>query len=302
MYFACSPPNRDALSSELIASFQRVSLACGGLPQLYAIVDAGFESSLARWARSHGVSVGEKSSLASIKNHLPFVIPLCEATSEREVSRLIGAAKASPMISFVASRSDATKLVWALQALLVAHTDDGMRWPLRLADTRVLPVFLGELARAESRHVLTTDIHAWWWPRRDGQLDAFLNPTASTSPDPAIQKLELSDRQFARMMNAAQPDSVIARLHQACPDILDLYAPYENHGRVSVALELLASKGFDSAKLQLRWAALALSFRQNLEDIPELVAALAEAPSDEDLLARIDLLPDEVWAAQDLTT
>ena len=121
MYFACSPPNRDTLSSELIASFQKVSLAFGGLLQLYAIVDARFESPLARWARNHGVSIGEKSSLAAIKNHLPFVIPLSEAPSAREVSRLIGAAKRSPMISFVASRSDATKLVRDLQALLVAH-------------------------------------------------------------------------------------------------------------------------------------------------------------------------------------
>lgn len=71
--------------------------------------------------------------------------------------------------------------------------------------------------------------------------------------------------------------------------------------RLSAALEVLISKGFDSAELQLRWAALALSFRQTLEDIPELVAALAEAPSDGDLLARIDQLPDEVWAAQDVT-
>lgn len=301
MYFACSPPNRDTLSSELIASFQKVSLAFGGLLQLYAIVDAGFESPLARWARNHGVSIGEKSSLAAIKNHLPFVIPLSEAPSAREVSRLIGAAKRSPMISFVASRSDATKLVRDLQALLVAHTDDGMRWPLRFADTRVLPVFLGELAHAESRHVLTTDIHAWWWPRRDGQLDAFLNTATAKPAAPTNRHLELSDRQFDHMMNAAMPDSVIARLHQACPDILDLYAPHENHGRVSAALEVLISKGFDSAELQLRWAALALSFRQALEDIPELVAALAEAPSDGDLLARIDQLPDEVWAAQDVT-
>ena len=301
MYFACSPPNRNALSTELIASFQRVSLASGGSPQLYAIVDAGFESRLARWARSLGVSVGEKSSLASIKSHLPFVIPLSEAPSEEEVSRIIGAARQSPMISFIASRCDATWIVRELKALLVAHTDDGMRWPLRFADTRVLPVFLGELARAESRHVLTTEILAWWWPRRDGQLDAFLNTATSKPAAPTGRQLELSDRQFARMLSAAQPDSVIARLHQACPDILDLYAPHENHRRVSAALEVLTSKGFDSAELQLRWAALALSFRRSLEDIPELAAALADAPSDGDLLARIDQLPDEVWAAQDST-
>lgn len=301
MYFACSPFDRDIAAAELIASFQNVLPDIDTPLHLHAIVDAGFESSLARWARNRATSVGETSSLAAIKNHLPFVVPLGEAPSAKEISRLIGAAKRNPMISFIASRTDAKGLARELQQLLIAHTDDGMRWPLRFADTRVLPVLLGQLSGAKNHHALSADISAWWWPRRDGRTDVFINTGTAKPSGPENQRLELSDKQFANMMNAAQPDAVIAQLHQACPDILDKYTPHENHGRVSAALKVLISKSFDSAELQLRWAALALSFRQSLETIPQLAAALTEARDVSELLARIDQLPDEVWAAQDST-
>jgi len=291
MYFACTPPHIGLAAEALRTSFQERQAGNESL-RLHAVVDCAFDAPLTRLARRTGASVGEGSHLDALKEHLPFVCPLEEPPAHTVIADLFAKARGCPMLSFIAAPVDAAALAGRLQRLLIARTEDDTRWPLRFADTRVLPVLLGELNAPHGNGArLPAEVAAWWWPGRDGTLDgrSFASPTSRVAnSDEDAPELAVDEAQFARMMNAAQADAIIAQLHQACPDILDGRLPHENHAHVKAALDLLPPRGFDGAGLHLRWAALGLGFRQDPRNVAVLKEAVAESATADDLLARID--------------
>ena len=294
MYCACSSPDSRLLAEALVSSFHDLSTSDRSL-RLFAIVDAGFDSRLARRVRREALSIGQDSDLADMQEHLPFVLPLDGAPTVEQLAALQLETKGLPMLSFVATAISAEVLVRELRRFLIARTEDDARWPVRFADTRILPVLLQGLTCDPTKRDVPATLVAWWWPGRDGRLEAFLNVAVSSRANASENaELALSDLQFARMMSAAQADAVLAKLHRACPELLDRHVPHENHARVSAALELLDARRFDSAELQLRWATLALSLDQRRGDTSILANALAKAKDADDLLARIDELADEV--------
>lgn len=296
MYFACSSPDPRLLAEALLSSFHELSLSkSDGTLRLFAIVDAGFTSRLGRRVRREALSIGKDSDLADMQDHLPFVLPLDCAPTVEQLAILQLETEGLPMLSFVATPISAEALVRELRRFLIARTEDDTRWPVRFADTRILPVLLEELTRDPAKHDVSEVLITWWWPRRDGRLAAFLNVAGSSKPDASENaELALSDSQFARMMSAAQADAVLAKLYRACPELLDRRVPHENHATVGAALEMLDARRFDSAELQLRWATLALSLDQRPGEISLLANALAKAKDADDLLAHIDELADEV--------
>ena len=296
MYCACSSPDSRRLAEALMSSFHELSLSESDRTlRLFAIVDAGFASRLTRRVRREALSIGRDSDLADMRDHLPFVLPLDSAPRVEQLEALQLETEGLPMLSFVASPVSAEDLVRELRRFLIARTEDDARWPVRFADTRILPVLLEELTRDPAKYDVPEALAAWWWPRRDGRLAVFLNVATSSKPDASGNaELALSDFQFARMMSAAQADAVLAKMHRACPELLGRHVPHENHAIVRAALELLDARRFDSVELQLRWATLALSLDQRPGEIPLLANALAKAKDSDDLLAHIDELVDEV--------
>jgi hypothetical protein len=297
MYFACTPPRIDLAAEALRTSFQKRQAGDDSL-RLHAVVDCAFDAQLTSLARRSGAPVGKGSRLDALKEHLPYICPLEAPPALQAIEDLFAKARGCPMLSFIAAPVDAAVLAGGLQRLLIARTEDDTRWPLRFADTRVLPILLDELNAPQGDGArLLAEVAAWWWPGRDGTLGgrsfAFRTPGVASSDEDASE-LAVDEAQFARMMNAAQPDAIIAQLHQACPDILNGRLPHENHAHVRAALDLLPPRGFDGAGLQLRWAAIGLGFGQDPRRVAVLTGAVAESATADDLLARIDRIVAEL--------
>ena len=200
------------------------------------------------------------------------------------------------MLSFVATPMPGIELADSLKQLAIARTADNTRWPLRFADTRVLPVLLAELRAAHNEPAFLANLPAWWWPGRDGSLEGRFADSGKRPPmqmEEVDDELPMDDPCFARMMDAAQADGVIDRLYQACPDLLQGHHPHEIHARVDAALTLLSQKGLDASSLQLRWAALCLAFPAPPDSTAILQETLARATTIDDLMKLIDEVVDE---------
>jgi len=289
IYFACSPPAPKSTAAALWDDFSRLREAMPDL-QLFALIDPAFHSMLSRRTRKEALPLAVATVLDGAAEQLPHLhgpILLQDAAAD-----LVAHAKGPPMLSFLASPLPAEALAAKLRPLLLAETEDGARWPLRFADTRIIPVLLDTVPRATA--FLSDAVIRWWWPDRKGVLAHFDPPGGMPAPDPILR---LDNHQFARMVARAQPDAFIDRIHDLCPDVLDNALPHENYARVANALAQLGAKGFDSAELQLRWSSLALIFRSELDRIAWFAEALSASTSAADLLARLDTIPDNLWPA-----
>ena len=292
MYFASTVPDAPLFAAELWESLQRLKKKSSTM-QVFALVDMAFDGKLSRRVRHgrKGIAIAATTPLSTLAEHLPHLQgPI---NSQGMVEFLLENAGGKPMLSFVASELEAGLLAQALKPLLLVETDDGKRWPLRFADTRVLPELL--VLANETGLPMPAGIASWWWPDRRGKLGVSVPEEFNAEQTLFPDHLRFDDAQFARMLNAAQPDAVIDQLHRACPDILDRCPPHENFSKVRQALNKLPALCRDSSELDIRWSSLALSFDKPLWEIDWFHGALKESQSTGELLARLDGIPDNVW-------
>ncbi|MCG2577022.1 DUF4123 domain-containing protein [Dechloromonas sp. XY25] len=252
-----------------------------------------FDSKLVQRMRhaSKGTPIAVRTPLSALAEHLPYLYgPL---KNRGTVETLLQDAEGSPMVSFIASNVALDSLVEALKALLLVKTNDGNRWPLRYADTRILPELLA--LSSEGAFPLSSAIASWWWPDRMGDLKVFVADHCNQEDVAPADHLFFNDAQFGRMLTAAQPDAIIDQLYQACPDILDRWLPHQNFAKVRSALKELPAACRGSAELEIRWCSLALTFNEPLSNIDWFSNALQVSNSIGELLARLDEIPDDVW-------
>lgn len=296
MYFAISPLNVDAMVPALLAAFAEAS-GSNETPSLnfYALVDCAFDESIVKRSAKTGIAVYAGTSLAELGDVSPRVVALeCEPSArEAQLRWLIRSCADMPMLSFIASPLSAAELASGLAGLVLARTPDGLEWPLRFADTRVLPSLLRTLD-ARQQHAHLPPLGHWWWPDRAGQLQVF-RPSTAPLGSAGAGALALSEQQFAQMVADSEADTLLAQLYEARPELVRLHSPQDNHALVDQAVRLAQQRGFHAIPVQLRLAAIALLLGPGFAEQPDIAAALNSASSDDDLLQRLDHLPAHVW-------
>ncbi|MBE3023330.1 DUF4123 domain-containing protein [Janthinobacterium sp. GW458P] len=306
MYFAIDIPDAavpDLIAQQLLALRSEAAAANGSQPlHLLALLDGACDEEFftKRYpSRLRRQSLYAHTSLQNFKSAAPHLMAAPSTGSEQAawLQRLFSLCAGKPMLSIIASTLDIGQLEQHLRPYLIAITPDTVEWPVRWADTRILPALLAALTETQSAHLLSP-IYRWWSLRRDGSLVSWQG-TAEAKPAPAeFDKFPLSDTAFASLVDIAEADAILANLHDVQPDLFHSGTPAECHARVARHLLVASASGIEAAGQRQHFSALALMLADDFTLHPAMASLLRRTRQGASYLSELDTLPDDFWQAR----
>lgn len=306
MYFAVDIPD-PALPTLIAQQLQQLcaqQAALDAKKPLYvlALIDGAFDETF--FTRPYQTKLARQSlyahtALQNFKSASPhlFAAPLATPDQTIWLQRLFALCDGKPMLSIIASTLDLQQLEQHLRPYMVAMTPDTVQWPVRWADTRILPALLAAMTPAQQAHFLSP-IHRWWSVRRDGSLISWQGE-ADPLPDPAdFDKLPMSDAAFSSLVDTAEADAILANLHDVQPDLFHSGSPAQNHARVAHHLALASASGIEAAGQRQHFSALALMLADDFTSHPAMASLLRRTRQGANYLSELDTLPDDFWQAR----
>ena len=299
MYFAVDPI-KSGLPERILATLAQwrehnphASVYC------YLLIDVSFDQTLPGtypWRSHVDCSLYEGTHLEGLKVVAPYLLRLRDAPEKQLawLRQLVDTCSGKPMLSVLFSAIPADRLRAHLRPYLRARTDDGLEWPVRWADTRVLPGLIAALEPEERRHLLSP-LYAWMAVDRRGE-PIIWQGEGDTAPDPAdFDCWPLDEARFGKLVGDAEADAVISQIDEKRPDLLTDGMPADIHRRVSSQLALASRHHIDQAPDRLHFAMLGLMLAPEFTDAPSMQAALARIAQGADYQTEIAGLPAEFW-------
>ncbi|WP_416048477.1 DUF4123 domain-containing protein [Cupriavidus basilensis] len=241
MYFAVDPLNLAEVSTRLIEL-----VSANPKANWTAVVDGAFDHDGGR--RDYPGSpeaLYACDELDAMLEVSPLLIPLIVERAEVLREQILGLARhcaGRPMFSIVASSRNAAELKPNWQKCARVSTEDGQKLLLRFADTRVLPM-LPEVLRQESWAALTHELSEWWYVDRAGQLDQVPVVEAIAAP---VFPLALGRREFNKLLERGEPDSVIDAMFRQLPGILPATAKAGFFEKIKAVCEFARAQEIDA--------------------------------------------------------
>ena len=260
MFFAVDPWSADAISSlakQVIARHQEEHV----YPIL--LIDGAFDASFfekAAWRGAKRTSLYAGTSLAESGTVGLWLIELDSAAEKIEASlmALNQSVGAKPMWSLLVSAVNVADLSKHLKSFLFARTADGIDWPVRWGDARVLPNLLAKLKEEERNHLMHP-LHAWCHLNRRGMVQVHEGGGHAELPASTSWAIwELDDARFHALVDEGEADHIIACIEDVRPDLLKSCSQSQVHQRVQACLKLADKGGISAAPQRQALAMLGL--------------------------------------------
>lgn len=265
----------------------------------YILLDASFDQSLPTdfpWRRHVECTLYDNTRLSGLQAVAPHLLRLPEE-SEKQVTwlnELAATCGEKPMLSVLSSAVPARELMIHFRPYLLARTDDSLEWPVRWADTRVLPALIAALTPTERKHFMAP-IHAWSCLGRAGEMLEWVGD-GSRNPAPAdFDCWALDDARFSHLVAEAEANTLIGALHETQPDLFDRLEPAMAHSIVKKTLALANRYGLESAGSRRHFAMLALMLDDEFTQHPAMQAVLQKSREGGNYAVEITTLPVEFW-------
>ncbi len=223
---------------------------------------------------------GPGSTLQDLLPASPYLLPL-DRRAGTDLGALLTAlgkhCQGRPMLSFVASWQPVDRLAQHWQPCLWPEVgDDGTRYLLRFADTRVLAALPGALNPAVWDQLTAPLLH-WCHVGRAGQLETLRLTEPRTEPETyPNEPLVLPQADLDRMVDAAMPDAILDLMHRESPDTLSDTDRAEAHRLVARACALGKAHQIEATPDIALLASYALITGDAGLQAPELLALLKE--------------------------
>ncbi len=298
MFFAVDPWSADVIPS-LIEQVLKPTQAGPVHPLL--LIDGAFDASFidqpfVRRHKRHALYAS--TSLAESGAVGLWLIEL-----EREPEKLaadLAALKQSvdgkPMWSLLASAVHADALSAHLQPFLFARTADGIDWPVRWGDARVLPNLLAKLTNEGRRHLMHPLV-AWCHVDRLGNLQTHAGEGHAEWPASVPwRNWELDDQRFHALVDEGEADHIIGCIDDVRPDLLKACTPVQIHRRVQACLKLAERGGISAAPQRQALAMLGLMLDERFMQHPAFLRLLDKTRQGSTYEQELHALPDEFWS------
>lgn len=298
MYFAVNPWPKGT-TERLLSRLQTLREQAQLPVYSYILLDASFDQHLPTafpWRCHVECTLYDDSRLSGLKAVAPHLLRLPEE-SEKQLTwlnELAASCGGKPMFSLLCSAIPAEALIAHFRHYLLARTEDSLEWPVRWADTRVLPTLIAALTPSERNHFMAP-IHTWSCLGRTGEM---LEWTGNGSPNPAPADFDcwpLDDERFSHLVAEAEADALIRKLHETQPDLFDGWEPALVHASVKKSLALANRYSLEAAGSRQHFAMLALLLNDQFAEHPAMQAALHKSREGADYAAEISALPAEFW-------
>lgn len=298
MYFAVNPWPTGTPEC-LLASLQNLRDRTQVPGYAYILLDASFDQALPTnfpWRRHVECTLYDDTRLAGLRAVAPMLLGLPDEPEKQAtwLSELAEVCCAKPMLSLIYSAIPARALAKHYRPYLLVRTADSLEWPVRWADTRILPTLLASMTLAERKHFLAP-LHAWLYVDRTGAICDWRGE-ASTNPETAqFDCWPLNDARFSQLVGDAEADAVIAALHDTQPDLFDRQEPAAVHACVDKHLAIASQNGVEGAGPRRHFAMLALTLKEDFAAHPAMQALLERTREGASYAAEVAALPAEFW-------
>ncbi len=298
MYFAVNPWPKGT-TERLLSSLQALREQTQVHLYSYILLDASFDQSLPiafSWRRYVECTLYDDTRLAGLKAVAPHLLRMPDE-SEKQLAwlnELASSCSGKPMLSLLCSAVPAQALIAHFRPYLLARTEDSLEWPVRWADTRVLPILIDSLTPAERTHFMAP-IHAWSCLDRSGEILEWSGDGLPNPAPPDFDCWPLDDARFSHLVAEAEADAIIGALHDTHPDLFDELESAMAHAIVKNSLPLANLYGLESAGSRQHFAMLALMLDEKFAEHPAMQAVLNKSRKGGDYAVEIAALPAEFW-------
>lgn len=302
MYFAINPWPTGS-HERLLATLHNLRVQAPFPGYAYIVLDASFDQKLPTvfpWRRFVECTLYDDTRLAGLKAVAPHLLRLPDKTERQApwLKELAEACGGKPMLSLLYSAIPAQALVAHIRPYLLARTEDSLEWPVRWADTRVMPTLLATMTPAEREHFLAP-LHAWLYIDRTGEMLDWQGE-GSSNPAPAdFDCWPLDDGRFSRLVSEAEADAVIGALHDTQPDLFNTREPDANHACIKRHLAIASRNGIEGAGQRRHLAMLALALKDDFTEHPAMQSMLERTREGADYAAEVAALPADFWQQTD---
>ena len=193
----------------------------------------------------------------------------------------------------LASPCKTRELAEHFRPYLIGRTEDGMEWPIRWADTRVLPHFIQALPK-DIRTSLLRVVVVWGATSRDGAA-CFWYEERLDVPPPRFDKLPLSDAMFAQFVDIAEAEAVVAKIDELQPAMLRARQPSDCHRLVTRQLAIADQFNMQQARVRQHFSMLAFMLREEFVFDTEMQRLLGRFRDSANYDAEISDLSDHFW-------
>jgi hypothetical protein len=232
---------------------------------------------VAREVERHGLSLTSTladTPLAAYGEAAPHLIPApSDAAKAAALLRaLVQIDPCAPAYSWVQTRATADAPLTAFSYLALLQVDGDLPLHCRFADTRVLPELLRTLTPKQTAPVAAA-ITSWHWFDRHGDAQTWL-AAATDNGQPQMSEgetlLELDARQFQKMLDASEPDTLFALLTETAPELIPAEQGGALYTQIAAHLDDANRLGVVQAPDRLQFVALCLSCRKQFFEHPAL--------------------------------
>lgn len=298
-YFAFDKPLPET-AGDIVEQIAALQHTLQGTPAtVCALIDCAFdESFFARTFRTPApcISLYERTNLRALGHAAPFLVQAPDAANglSEWTERLLTAVDARPMWSLIVATVGIHELAGHFSPFLIARCDDKLEWPVRWGDARVLPSLLNMLSPALTQDLLRP-MYRWFVPSRHGELLSWSGPGVRPGNAPAYRNMHIDDATFARIVDAAEADAVLAQIDDSEPELLRYRQPTDCYRLISRQLEIADASGIDQPAARKHFCAMALYLKEGFVLTPHMQSFLANVKAGANYYAEIDALPAEFW-------
>ena len=300
MYFAVDPAKPGVPERILATLCQLREQHPSAKIYCYLLVDASFERALTSsfpWRLMLEGSLYDGMRLEGLKEVAPHLLRLPD-DPDRQLAwlqQLLAVCTGKPMLSILFSAIPASSLRAHFLPYLLARTDDSMEWPVRWADTRVLPGLIATLVPDERQHLLSP-LFIWMAIDRQGDVIQWAGDGNQQPESADFDCWPLDDGRFSQLVAMAEADAVLSQIDDRRPDLLANGRSAELHARVSRQLVLATRHRIDGAADRLHFALLGLMHAPSLLDDSLIRSTLKQIEQGGDYRQQLAQLPENFWA------
>ena len=301
MYYAVNPIAPDWLPSLVCEIDALQSVHEGQKIYLHALLDGvADEPLIARYRQYNpaGLSLYDDTALQAYGTAAPhlFPVPTGPGLPLWWLTPLVANCSGKAMLSIIASPLDGTALRRHLRPYLICISDDSTTWHLRWADTRVLPALLDNLTTPRREHLLSP-MYRWWSVRRDGALTSWQGGANPAPPPAGFERLPINDAAFARLMDGADADAVLADVFEVRASLFKGKDQARCHARMAHHLAIATAHGIEAAGARRHFGMLVMLLADDFVLHPAMRDMLRNIRNGADYMAEHDALPDSFWQA-----
>jgi Domain of unknown function (DUF4123) len=223
MQFACDPIEAQAIAQAAHWLSER-SEAASWLLADAALIDGKRLAAILKSLGWSAMNAFASSPLSAFGDQAPQLISLPRETTvvQQGFARLVAIDSSAPALSGLKSIAPATELQRLFAYLAQARVDGDFDVHCRVADTRVLPSLLRAISPVQERRIAAV-IAGWQWFGRDGGIQRWSPSVGGAAGDQAadtMDRLNLTGKQFASMLDASEADGIFTLLLDKTPEVV----------------------------------------------------------------------------------